>query len=155
MHKVIKRGDKPIIEQLENKNVLITKFLLTGETETVIKAGADQKVKEIYKKLGGGMKTLFALYDKDDNFIDCGFSLAEIGIPNGTSWELQNTIKKRKLYRIPLEIQDDIFKAEDEAFIKEFEEKCYTSEEQAQKLGVSVRTIFRRKAKKLKGKVGL
>ena len=53
MYKVFRRGGKPIIEQFENENVLITKFLLTGETETIIKAGADQKVKGIYKKLKG------------------------------------------------------------------------------------------------------
>jgi hypothetical protein len=53
MHKVFRRCGVPIIEQFENESVLITKFLLTGETETIIKAGADQKVKEIYKKLKG------------------------------------------------------------------------------------------------------
>ena len=156
MHKVIRRGDKPIIERFENESVLIIKFLLTGETETVVKAGADQKVKDIYKKLAGGMKVLFALYDKDDNFINCGFSLKEIGIDNMQSWYLRRKSKWRKLYRIPLAPQNDIFKEEDEAFIKEFEQQCYTNEEHAQRLGVNVRTFYRLKAKKkLKGKVGL
>lgn len=55
MYKVIRNDfGKPVIEVLENESVLITKFLMTGETETVIKAGTDQKVKKIYKKLVGG-----------------------------------------------------------------------------------------------------
>ena len=58
MYKIIKRCGVPIIEQFENENVLITKFLLTGETETIIKAEADQKVKEIYKKLVGGYENI-------------------------------------------------------------------------------------------------
>ena len=54
MYKVIRNDyGKPVIEVLENESVRTTKFLLTGETETVIKAGADQKVKDSYKKLGG------------------------------------------------------------------------------------------------------
>ena len=150
MHKVIKNDyGKPVLEVLENDNVRTTKFLLTGETETIIKAEADQKVKKIYKKLaGGGMKVLYALYDKDDNFIDCGFSLKEIGINGMASWRFRHKTKWRKLYKIPIEAQNDIFKEEDEAFIKEFESQCYTNEEKAQRLGVSARTIYRRKAKK-------
>ncbi len=93
---------------------------------------------------GEKMKVLFALYDKNDNFINCGFSLAEIGIPQGTSWFLQNTIKKHKLYRIPLEEQNDIFKEEDALFINEFEEQCCTYKERAERRGISLRTYFRR-----------
>ncbi len=51
MYKVIRRNGKPIMEQFENENVIITKFLLTGETETKFKPNCDPKVKEIYKKL--------------------------------------------------------------------------------------------------------
>ena len=54
MHEIIKNDfGTPVFEVFENESVRITKFLLTGETETVIKAGADQKVKESYKKLKG------------------------------------------------------------------------------------------------------
>lgn len=96
------------------------------------------------------MKVLFALYDKEDNFIKSGFSLKEIGITNMESFYRQRRHKKQTLFRIPLEPQDDIFKEEDEAFIKEFKGKCYTNEEIARMCGVNIRTIFRRKAK-LKG----
>ncbi len=102
------------------------------------------------------MKVLFALYDKNDNFISCGFTLEEVGIKKTSSWDWQHRTKKCKLYRIPLAPQNDTFKAEDEAFIKEFEEQCYTNKEQAERLDVNIRTIFRHKAKaKLKGKVAL
>ena len=101
------------------------------------------------------MKIFFALYDENDNFINCGFSLKEIGLTTMQSFLRQHGRTKQRLYRIPLAPQNDIFKAEDEAFIKEFEEQCLTSEEQAERLGVAGRTIFRRKAKKLKGKVAL
>lgn len=100
------------------------------------------------------MKVLYALYDKDDNFIDCGFSLKEIGIDSDTAWRFCHKTSWRKLYKIPLEVQDDIFKEEDETFIKEFEQQVYTDEERAKMLGINIRTFYRRKAKeKLKGKV--
>lgn len=56
MYKVIKRCGEPIIEQFENDNVIITKFLLTGETETEFKPNCDPKVKEMYKQLHAGVK---------------------------------------------------------------------------------------------------
>ena len=93
------------------------------------------------------MKTFFALYDKDDNFINCGFSLAEIGVKKTRSWFWQHTVKKVKLYKIPLAPQNDIFKETDELFIKEFADENFTAKEQAKIAGCTERTIFRRKAK--------
>ncbi len=89
------------------------------------------------------MKCLFALYDKDDNFIDCGFSLKSIGVKQGYSWHLQHARHKIKLFRIPLSPQNDIFKEEDEIFIKEEKLNVFTNKELAEMLGVSVRTIYR------------
>ena len=52
MYKVYKNDvGKPIIEQFENNNLIITKFLLTGETETEFKPNCHPKVKEMYKQL--------------------------------------------------------------------------------------------------------
>lgn len=86
---------------------------------------------------------------KLDNFIDCGFSLKEIGINGMTSWRFRHKSKWRKLYKISIEQQDDIFKEEDEIFIEEEGENCYTVKELAEINGVSIRTMFRRKAKEL------
>ena len=51
MYKVIRRDNKPIIEQFENENVFITSFLLTGEVEVEFKKGADPKVIKMYAQL--------------------------------------------------------------------------------------------------------
>lgn len=93
------------------------------------------------------MKILFALYDTDDNFINCGYSLKEIGLSYMQSYLRQHESTNQRLYRIPLEPQNDIFKAEDEAFLKEFKEECYTNKELAEILGISERTLNRRKLK--------
>lgn len=93
------------------------------------------------------MKVLYALYDGNDNFVNCGFSLEECGVKHCNSWFWQHTIKKWKLYRIPLEPVNDCFQMEDELFVKEFEDKCFTNEEQAKRDGISIRTLFRRKEK--------
>ena len=89
------------------------------------------------------MKYLFALYDKDDNFINCGFSLKEVGVTYQNSWFKQHRNKKIKLYRIPLKPQKDIFEKEDEIFIEEFKFNCYTVEELAKIYHKSKRTIYR------------
>lgn len=93
------------------------------------------------------MKVLFAIYDKNDNFIDCGFSYKEMCLDSETGWRYLHRNKGCKIYQIPLEVQNDIFKEADEQFIKEFGEQCYTDEENAQMRGISIRTWFRRKAK--------
>ena len=93
------------------------------------------------------MKVLFAVYDENDYLINTGFSLAEVGVAWHNSWFWQHRNKKVKLYRIPLESQDDVFKQEDDLFIREFENEIYTNDEIAKQQGVSVRTIYRNKAK--------
>lgn len=50
-----------------------------------------------------------------------------------------------KIYRIPLEIQDDVFQEEDEIFISEEQTNVFTEAELAKMLGVSRRTVWRRK----------
>lgn len=92
------------------------------------------------------MKVLFALYDKDDRFVTCGFSLAEVGVLCGSSCNMQRNKGNKKLYRIPLEPQDDIFNEEDRIFIEEQGEKVFTNQELAELLKVDIRTIYRRKA---------
>lgn len=63
------------------------------------------------------MKKFYALYDENDNFIDCGFNLREIGIkPTNISWLKRG--KKRKLVEIPLSITNDIFAKEDVGLIR-------------------------------------
>ena len=94
------------------------------------------------------MKVLFALYDKDDRFITCGYSLAEVGVLQGSSCNMQRNKGNKKLYRIPLEPQDDVFKEEDYKFIEEEKDNVFEAKELAQMLGVSERTYFRRKAKR-------
>lgn len=94
------------------------------------------------------MKVLYAIYDKDDNFIDCGFSLEQLGINNSKTISWRYKSKYRKLYRIPLEKQDDIFLEEDEAFIEEFSRQVFTNVEYAKYLGISLKTFYRLKAKK-------
>lgn len=90
------------------------------------------------------MKVLFALYDKNDNFINCGFSLAEIGINNNIAWRCYHKNKGRKLYKIPLETQNDIFEEEDKIFIKEEKYNAFTVKEIAEMVGVSERTMYRK-----------
>ena len=55
MYKIIRRNGKPIMEQFENENVIITRFLLTGETETEFKANCDPKVKKMFEQLHAGV----------------------------------------------------------------------------------------------------
>lgn len=43
------------------------------------------------------MKVLYAIYDRNDNFITCGFSLKEIGITDMQSYAMQHGLSTRKL----------------------------------------------------------
>mgnify|MGYP002772002403 FL=1 len=52
-----------------------------------------------------------------------------------------------KICRIPLEIQDDVFQEEDKIFISEEQTNVFTGAELAKMLGVSRRTVWRRKKK--------
>lgn len=91
------------------------------------------------------MKTMYALYDDKDNFINCGFTLAEAGATILSFDTYNKRIKRFKLYKIPLLPQDDIFNEEDKKFLEEFENQIFENKELAEKYGCSVRTIYRRK----------
>lgn len=97
------------------------------------------------------MKTLYALYDENDRFIDCAFNLREMEIkPTNISWLKRG--KKRKLVEIPLSITNDIFAQEDQDFLEFLGENAFSNKELAERQGVSIRTIFRQKQKlRLKG----
>lgn len=84
------------------------------------------------------MKPLYALYD-GDKFIDCGFSLKEMGISSAKSFFYRHGSKGLKLYKFPLD------EKEDEELIKLCEKECITNVERAKSQGVSERTIYRRK----------
>lgn len=92
------------------------------------------------------MKVLYALYDENDNYISSGFSLKEVGVKITRSWFWQHTVKKYRLYRLPLEVQNDCFKEEDEIFNNEFREEVYTNKELAQMAGLSLSGYNKRKA---------
>ena len=49
-HKVIRRCGTPVMEIVENDNIIFTRFFLTGEIFGTLKPNADPKVKKIYKK---------------------------------------------------------------------------------------------------------
>ena len=93
------------------------------------------------------MKVLFALYDKNDYLVKVGFSLKEIGFTGNVT---QSRRKKgnAKLYTIPLEPQEDIFKEEDEIFIQEEKDNVFTIKEIAKMQGVNERTIYRQRLKR-------
>ena len=57
MYKVIRNDfGTPVFETFENENVIITRFLLTGGTETEFKPNCDPRVKEMFKQLHTGGK---------------------------------------------------------------------------------------------------
>lgn len=75
------------------------------------------------------MKPFFALYDKHDNFLNCGFSRAEL--------EKDRPFGSR-IFNIRIDIK------EDKDFIEENKEELITIQERAKQQGVSERTIYRR-----------
>lgn len=102
------------------------------------------------------MKKFYAIYDKDDNFIDCGFTSTELGITANALWCKQRRNKQigsPKIFEIPLSPQNDIFKEEDEIFLLQEEENVYTKEELAKRQGINVRTWYRLKEKQKKEKI--
>ena len=57
MYKVIRNDvGTPVMEQEDNDNVKVTRFLLTGEMEIEFNTNCDPKVKEMYKQLHGERK---------------------------------------------------------------------------------------------------
>lgn len=93
------------------------------------------------------MKKLYALYDCNDNFVDCGFSLNEMQITQNRAWYLRHKSKRFRLCIIPLEPKDDVFFEEDKIFIEENMYDCYKKSELAKIYNCSERAIYRRKVR--------
>ena len=97
---------------------------------------------------------LIAVYDDNDNFIDCGTSIKELTfMKHRTIVEQLSrgsffTKKKKHIYLIDcLEKHNDCFNEEDEIFLKEIGNKPTTKtaryELLAKRFGVGLRTIYR------------
>lgn len=93
------------------------------------------------------MKSLYAIYDRKDNFIDCDYGYKNILRKKAFLSQYEEKQKQMKICRIPLEIQGDVFQEEDEIFISEEQTNVFTGAELAKMLGVSRRTVWRRKKK--------
>jgi hypothetical protein len=109
-------------------------------------------------------KYLIALYDKHDNLVDVGLRPKELELYKDnprTFYECvcrgDKTFRGCKLFLIDCTVvHDDIFKEEDEIFIKEIVEPAKSTDAKvkdiSKKLGVSKRTVYRWKAQgKIKG----
>lgn len=91
---------------------------------------------------------LIAVYDKNDNFIDCATSLSELKFIQRQSVYSQISHKQffgeRKFVNVYLidclEKHNDCFKEEDEIFLREFGRNPETI---AKNLGISRRTYYR------------
>lgn len=93
------------------------------------------------------MKSLYAIYDRKDNFIDCDFGYKNILRKKAFLSQYEEKQKRMKICRIPLDVQGDVFQEEDEIFISEEQTNVFTGAELAKMLGVSRRTVWRRKKK--------
>lgn len=93
------------------------------------------------------MKSLYAIYDRKNNFIDCDYGYKNILRKKTFLSQYEKKQKQMKICRIPLEIQDDVFQEEDKIFISEEQTNVFTGAELAKMLGVSRRTVWRRKKK--------
>lgn len=95
------------------------------------------------------MRTLFAVYDEKDNFIDCGYSCKLLKMNYNTFWSRlhrnKQKIKSLKIFEIPLQPQNDIFKEEDERFLAEEGDNVYFDREIAEREGITLRTLYRRR----------
>lgn len=104
---------------------------------------------------------LIALYDKNDMLVDVGINPYDLKCTKAPNSLYQNICRERyslfgyTLHFIDcLEIHDDIFKEEDELFLKQYADFVGKDldtdkkmEQKAKKLGVSKRTAYRLKAK--------
>lgn len=93
------------------------------------------------------MKSLYAIYDRKDNFIDCDFGYKNILRKKAFLSQYEEKQGQMKVYKIPLEKQGDVFQEEDEIFISEEQSNVFTNTELAKILGVSRRTVWKRKKK--------
>ena len=98
-------------------------------------------------------KYLIAVYDKDDNFVECATSVVELKVISTNTYYEQATRqditkhKFRKGYKVflidCLEKHDDIFAEEDEIFLKCVNSKTDIYKMLADKYGKSFKTIQR------------
>ncbi len=93
------------------------------------------------------MKSLYAIYDRKDNFIDCDYGYKNILRKKTFFSQYEKKQKQMKICKISLEVQDDVFQEEDKIFISEEQTNVFTGAELAKMLGVSRRTVWRRKKK--------
>lgn len=100
---------------------------------------------------------LIALYDENDNLIDVGCLPSQLKLYKNRPQSFyeqksrgDSLFKNCKVYLIDcLEKHDDIFKEEDEIFLKEYMETEDRIMEIAKLCGVSRRTVYRWRAKGL------
>ena len=97
------------------------------------------------------MKKFYAVYDKNDNFIDCGFGASELNMNQNLFFSRLHKNKQKykslKVFEIPLIPQKDIFYEEDKIFLDEEGDNIYFDREIAEREGISMRTLYRRKQK--------
>ena len=97
------------------------------------------------------MKEFYAVYDKNDNFITCGFGASELKMNNNSFFSRLHKYKQKnkslKVFEIPLIPQKDIFYEEDKIFLEEEGGNIYFDREIAEREGISMRTLYRRKQK--------
>lgn len=97
---------------------------------------------------------LVAIYDKQDRLVDVIGAPSELkgnnkySVKNGVNRVINRHKSSKKYYIIDcLEVHDDIFKEEDEEFIKFInQEKTKTQREIALDLGMSERNYYRKKS---------
>lgn len=103
---------------------------------------------ELYKG-----RYLIAVYDKDDYLIDVACSVKELKCPTKKS-SVYSSISRNVHHKSPthkyylidcLEKHNDIFAEEDRIFLESLPPKKQTLKEIAKEMGVSERTLYRKK----------
>ena len=92
------------------------------------------------------MKKFYALYDKRDNFVSCGYCAEEIGVTYDAFYRFLHKNKQSngaKIFEIPLLPQKDVFEKEDILFLEEEGNKPYSQKELAEKYQLTKNTIYK------------
>lgn len=97
------------------------------------------------------MRTFYAVYDENDNFITCGYGAKQLGQNYNSFWSRvhrnKNKKKSLRVFKIPLQPQDDIFRKEDELFLKEEGDAVFFDREIAARENITLRSFYRRQKK--------
>ena len=97
------------------------------------------------------MRDFYALYDNNDNFITCGYKPRDMIKNYNHFWSAlhrnKQIYKSIKVFKIPLQPQDDIFKEEDELFLQEEGDNVYFDREIAEREKITLRSLYRRRLK--------